>query len=222
MNKLTVVNYSSSDITNKPTFAYLLVSYIIVFPVFRLLFRGRTFGNCNVPKDGPLVVVANHGSDLDPPILGHALGRPVSFMAKKELFKIPFLSQIIRACGAYPVSRGSSDREAIRTATNILKKGCVIGVFLDGTRQSNGRVNNPMAGAALLAARSGAKLLPVAIMNTHRAWGKAKFPRLFIPIQLHIGKPIYPPESRRKSDLEKVTNNLKLTINGMLDKGIRK
>ena len=58
---------------------YSIVSYLIVFPIFRILFRGKTLGNSNVPIVGPLVVVANHGSDLDPPILGHALGRPISF-----------------------------------------------------------------------------------------------------------------------------------------------
>ena len=86
-------------------------------------------------------------------------------MAKAELFKIPFLSFIIRACGAYPVSRGASDREAIRVASSKLNEGCAIGVFLDGTRQKNGRVNQPMAGAALLAARTGSLMLPVAIIN---------------------------------------------------------
>tara|TARA_Y100001968_G_C19271311_1_gene674385 strand:- start:207 stop:890 length:684 start_codon:yes stop_codon:yes gene_type:complete len=199
---------------------YYLVSYLIAFPLFRILFRGRTQGNLNVPIYGPLVVVANHGSDLDPPILGHALGRAVSFMAKKELFDIPILAQIIKSCGAYPVSRGASDREAIRTATKLLIEGRAIGVFLDGTRQENGRVNKPKAGAALLAARSGAYLLPVAIINSHRAWGKSsKWPRL-IPIHMRIGVPIPPPVSRKKVDLETTTNHLQSTINAMLDKGL--
>ena len=106
-----------------PGVVYRLVSFLLVFPLFRLVFRGRTTGNTRVPMHGPLVVVANHGSHLDPPLLGHGLGRPVAFMAKAELFRIPVLGRLIRACGAYPVNRGASDREAIRTATAKLQEG---------------------------------------------------------------------------------------------------
>jgi len=204
----------------KPSLAYILVSYLFAFPIFRIIFRGRIFGKKNVPQRGSLVVVANHGSHLDPPLLGHALGRPVAFMAKEELFHIPLLGQVIRMCAAYPVKRGASDREAIRTATSRLHEGWAIGVFLDGSRQADGRVNYPLAGAALLAARSGSYLLPVAIINSHRAFGVgAFFPRL-VPIQLRIGSPIPPPATRRKSDLVVTTHQLERSINWMLDKGI--
>lgn len=104
--------------TPRQSFVYACVSYLFAFPVFRIFFRGKITGISNLPKTGGVVVVSNHGSNLDPPILGHALRRPIAFMAKAELFKIPILSSVISSCGAYPVSRGAGDREALRTASN--------------------------------------------------------------------------------------------------------
>ena len=204
----------------RQSFVYACVSYLLVFPVFRFLFRGQTEGISNVPKTGGIVVVSNHGSHLDPPILGHALGRPVAFMAKSELFSIPVLSFIISACGAYPVKRGAGDREALKTASNQLIQGWATGVFLDGTRQENGRVNDPKAGAALLAARTGCPILPVAIVNSHRAFPKGSFLPRFVSIHLKVGELIQPPSTRKKEDLVSTTKEIQLAINSMLDKGL--
>ena len=206
--------------TPRPSLTYRLISYLLVFPVFRLLFRGRTAGNANVPQEGALVVVANHGSHLDPPLLGHALGRPVAFMAKAELFRVPLLGPIIRACGAYPVARGASDRDAIRTATDRLEEGWATGVFIDGTRQRDGRVNAPQPGAALLAARAGVPLLPVAIINSHRALGPGGGGLRLVPIHIRIGTPIPPPASRRRPDLDAATAAAQRQINALLDQGL--
>jgi len=199
---------------------YASVSYLFAFPIFRILFRGKIIGISNLPKTGGVVVVSNHGSHLDPPILGHALRRPVAFMAKAELFKIPILASVISACGAYPVSRGAGDREAIRTASNRLTKGWATGVFLDGTRQENGRVNAPKAGAALLSARTGCPILPVAIVNSHRAFPKgSRFLRL-VPIHLRVGKLINPPSNKKRESLLATTNEIQSVINSMIDKGL--
>jgi 1-acyl-sn-glycerol-3-phosphate acyltransferase len=207
-------------LTPRPSLTYWLISNLLVLPLYRILFRGRTSGNRNVPTEGALVVVANHGSHLDPPLLGHALGRPVAFMAKAELFRVPLLGSIIRACGAYPVQRGASDREAIRVATARLAQGWATGVFIDGTRQLNGRVNQPQAGAALLAARAGVPLLPVAIVNSHRAMGAGRsWPRL-VPIHIRIGQPIPPPASRRREDLLAATQACQDQINALLSQGL--
>jgi 1-acyl-sn-glycerol-3-phosphate acyltransferase len=206
--------------TPRPSLTYRLISYLLVFPVYRLLFRGRTGGNARVPMEGAVVVVANHGSHLDPPLLGHALGRPVAFMAKAELFGVPLLGPIIRACGAYPVARGASDREAIRTASDRLEEGWAIGVFIDGTRQGNGRVNAPQAGAALLAARAGVPLLPVAIINSHRALGTGGRAMRLVPIHIRIGQLIPPPASRRRPDLDATTRACQEQINALLDQGL--
>ncbi len=207
---------------NRPrqSFIYGCVSYLLVFPIFRFLFRGQTIGISNLPQEGGVVVVSNHGSHLDPPILGHALGRPVAFMAKSELFKVPMLSFIISACGAYPVKRGAGDREAIRNASNRLSEGWATGVFLDGTRQENGRVNDPKAGAALLAARTGSPILPVAIVNSHRAFPKGSLLPRFVSIHLRVGELIHPPKTKRREDLISTTQEIQISINSMLDKGL--
>ncbi len=204
----------------RQSFAYACVSYLLVFPIFRFLFRGKTIGISNLPKTGGVVVVSNHGSHLDPPILGHALGRPVAFMAKSELFRVPILSFIISACGAYSVKRGAGDREALRTASNRLLDGWATGVFLDGTRQANGRVNDPKPGAALLSARTGCPILPVAIVNSHRAFPKGSFLPRFVSIHLKIGELIQPPSTRKREDLKSTTKEIQVSINSMLDKGL--
>ena len=203
----------------RQSFVYGCVSYLFVFPIFRFLFRGQTIGISNLPKTGGVVVVSNHGSHLDPPILGHALGRPVAFMAKSELFRVPILASIISACGAYPVKRGAGDREALRTASNRLNEGRATGVFLDGTRQENGRVNDPKAGAALLAGRTGCPILPVAIVNSHRAFPKGSILPRFVSIHLRVGELIQPPKTRKREDLKSKTKEIQISINSMLDKG---
>ena len=222
MEQFKVVSGNEKISKNKPrqSFFYGCVSYLIVFPIFRLLFRGQTIGISNLPKAGGVVVVSNHGSHLDPPILGHALGRPVAFMAKSELFKVPILSLIISACGAYPVKRGAGDREAIRNASNRLREGWATGVFLDGTRQENGRVNDPKAGAALLAARTGSPILPVAIINSHRAFPKGSLLPRFVSIHLRVGEIIQPPKTKKREDLTSTTKEIQISINSMLDKGL--
>ena len=222
MEQFRVVKGVEKIHKNRPrqSFVYGCVSYLFAFPIFRFLFRGKTIGISNLPKTGGVVVVSNHGSHLDPPILGHALGRPVAFMAKNELFKVPILSFIISACGAYPVKRGSGDREALRTASNRLIEGFATGVFLDGTRQENGRVNDPKAGAALLAARTGCPILPVAIVNSHRAFPKGSFLPRFVSIHLKVGELIDAPLTRKREDLVSTTKEIQLAINSMLDKGL--
>ena len=141
-------------------------------------------------------------------------------MCIRDRFAVPLLGPLIRALAAYPVKRGASDREAIRTATARLQEGWATGVFLDGTRQSDGRVNQPLPGAALLAARSGAPLVPVAIINSHRAMGPGKGLLRLVPIQIRVGEPVPAPASRRKPDLEATTQELQRRINALLDQGL--
>jgi len=195
---------------------YQLVSKLLVFPIYKFVFRGYLIGRENIPQKDSFIVVSNHGSLLDPPLLGHALGRNISFMAKAELFKIPLLGFVIKACGAYPVKRGIVDKNTIQTACKKLSNNNCIGIFIDGTRQKNGRVNKPKQGAALLAFKNQKLLLPVAIVNSHRLLRFKFFIPLFSKIVIKVGKPVQPPKSSSRDDLNSVTIQLQDEINSLI------
>ena len=195
---------------------YELVSKLFVLPIYKFVFKGQLIGRDNIPKKGNFIMVSNHGSLLDPPLLGHALGRNISFMAKAELFKIPFLGFVIRACGAYPVKRGIADKNTIQTACNKLSSNKCIGIFIDGTRQKNGRVNKPKQGAALLAFKNQTLLLPVAIVNSHKLIRFKYCIPIFSKIVIKVGKPLLPPQSSSRDDLSSVTINLQENINNLI------
>ena len=195
---------------------YELVSKLFVFPIYKFVFKGHLIGRENIPQKDSFIMVSNHGSLLDPPLLGHALGRNISFMAKAELFEIPFLGFIIKACGAYPVKRGIADKNTIKTACKKLSNDNSIGIFIDGTRQKNGRVNKPKQGAALLAFKNQKLLLPVAIVNSHKLTRFKFFIPLFSKIVIKVGKPVQPPQSSSREDLNSVTMYLQDKINNLI------
>ncbi len=195
---------------------YELVSKLFVFPIYKFVFKGHLIGRDNIPQKDSFIMVSNHGSLLDPPLLGHALGRNISFMAKAELFRIPLLGFIIKACGAYPVKRGIADKNTIKIACNKLSNDNCIGIFIDGTRQKNGRVNKPKQGAALLAFKNQKLLLPVAIVNSHRLIRFRCFIPLFSKIVIKVGKPVQPPQSSSRHDLNSVTMHLQDKINNLI------
>lgn len=196
---------------------YHLFKWAVVSPVLYTYFRGRIYGAEHVPQKGALIVVANHASDFDPPIVSNCVRRPVSYMAKEELFKVPVLSRAIQWYGAYPVKRGSADRSAIRAALTQLENGWAVGVFLQGTRTPDARIPDPKLGAALIAAKSQAPLLPVSLWGTQAIVAK-RMPRS-VPITVRIGEPITPPVSNHREELEAVTNQCVQAIHALHDLG---
>ena len=217
MNKNIANTPSSSSIVKTGKTVYHLVNNLIVKPVFNIYFRGEVEGREKVPLEDKLIVVSNHASVFDPPLISAAIPRPVSYMAKKELFDVNGLSGLITSLGAYPVNRAGFDRRAIRQAIGRLDEGWATGIFLQGTRTADGKVDDPKLGAALIAAKAKAPLLPVCLCGTQKILtSDSKLPK-YIKIKIKIGDIIAPPSSTKKEQLEAVSQQCAEAINQLHD-----
>jgi 1-acyl-sn-glycerol-3-phosphate acyltransferase len=147
----------------------------------------------DLPSTGPLIVVANHMSNADPPLvagwLTPLLGRQMHILAKDALF-VPVVGGVLRKLGATPVKAGGSDIEAYRVALGILDRGEILCIFPEGTRSANGVMAEPKPGVAMLATRSGVPILPVGVSGTDRFLGRNQsFPRIGSRLTVRVGKP---------------------------------
>lgn len=153
--------------------------------------RGRE----NVPSQGGAILCANHVSFLDPPALGMAVyPRRAYFMAKKELFDIPFLGLFIRNSYAFPVDREANDRQAIRFAIEILQQGELLGVFPEGQRSPDGSLQPGNFGPAFMASKAGVPIIPCALKETDKVLPLHAKRLHRGRVQVDIGQPIDPRE----------------------------
>jgi 1-acyl-sn-glycerol-3-phosphate acyltransferase len=150
----------------------------LVAGVCRLYFRLEAHGRDNVPRTGPVLLVANHSSVLDPPVIGALLHRQMAFLAKAELFRIPLFGGLIRRLNAQPVKREGADAGALRSVLRVLADDRVLLTFPEGTRGEEGVLRAPKPGAGMLAVLSGAPVVPVYVSGAGRAWPRGRrFPR---------------------------------------------
>jgi 1-acyl-sn-glycerol-3-phosphate acyltransferase len=141
---------------------------------------------------GPLVMVANHLSHLDPPLVGGSSPRQLSYMARDTLFRGP-LGPLIRSYDAIPIDRDGVGLAGIRATLGRLKQGGAVLVFPEGTRSPDGQMQELKPGFLALVRRGRATLQPVGFDGPHEAWPKGRaFPRVFVPIAVHYGEPLVP------------------------------
>lgn len=180
----------------------------LIYTIFKPYFRLQIIGTENFPKEGGVLVCANHISNLDPPMVGITAPREIHFMAKSELFSVPILGKLLTRLHAFPVRRGMSDREALRKGLKVLNDGNVLGIFPEGTRSKTGELGKGLAGAGFFALRTNAQVVPCAIVGKYKPFSKLK---------VVYGKPIDMTDLRKnKASADEVTEIIMAEIHKLI------
>ncbi|HEY5304005.1 MAG TPA: lysophospholipid acyltransferase family protein [Acidimicrobiales bacterium] len=198
----------------RKTFFYRVVT-VLIGAVARLVFRPSIRGRDNIPLSGPVLIAPIHRSNLDFAFTLFMSRRKVFFMAKDSLFKIPVLGTALVQLGAFPIKRGSADRESMRSAEEVLNAGHALILFPEGTRNFGPNVAPLHDGAMFIAARTGATVVPVGIGGTDRVLTKgAKIPRP-VKVRIVVGAAIAPPQHDgrpSRSQIAKKTEELRSAL----------
>jgi glycerol-3-phosphate dehydrogenase (NAD(P)+) len=176
--------------------AYLIVRALFQ-PFFHIYFRMGRIGREHLPKEGPVIIAANHRSFLDPFVIGTMARRPMYYVAKEELFRKRWMSWILNALGAFPVRRGAGDEDSIATAKAILARGDIVLIFPEGTRTRPGSLGKPKRGVGRLALETGAPVVPVAVIGTEDVRNGWRIrPR---KVRIRAGRPLHFPRAEKAS-----------------------
>lgn len=196
--------------------------------IVRAFTRVRMEGDLDaIPREGPVILAANHISNADPVLIGAfltpRLGRRIHWLGKKEMFDWPVVGFIARNGGIIPVDRGAADVEAFRIARRVLDAGCVLAVFPEGTRSPTGELQAPKDGLSVLALRTNAMIVPIGISNTDRVWPRGRLiPTPGRHATMRIGKSfrlgdLLPAEIDRKAAKGLATTLIMRRIAALLD-----
>ena len=207
---------STSRLTVKSWFYHIVYAFArLIARIIRVWARWQVRGGENVPKEGPLIVVANHMNLIDVPILAVSLGRKATFMAKEELFRSKLQGSIMYALGAFPVHRARIDLQAIRQAKQVLDDGGVLIVFPEGKRSDDAQLQPGKQGSAMIALHTGVPILPVGITGTENLKGVLSILRR-PHVVVNIGQPFsLPPidnNNNHKSTKEKRVEDTELVM----------
>lgn len=176
----------------------------LVRAIYKVLFKIEIEGLENIPKDKNFLVIPNHLSNFDPPLIAAFLPVDMAYMAKASLFKVPIVSQVIRAFGAFPVKRTGNDMAAVKLAIKILKDGKSLTMFPEGVRvRTHGTLGKGKQGAAMIAAKSGVGFLPVGIDATYKLRSTVK-----VAVGEYIDFSEYSGKRMSSEELQQVTDQM--------------
>jgi 1-acyl-sn-glycerol-3-phosphate acyltransferase len=170
------------------------LNYRIIWLLSRLAFatyfRWRVYHPERVPAEGPVILASNHSSFLDPLLVGAGVRRPLNYLARASLFRLPLAGAILRSVNALPVERDAGTGAGLRAILARLRAGGGIVLFPEGTRSPDGRLQPPRAGIGLVVIKSTAPVVPVRVFGTFDAFGRhRKIPRPF-PVAVKYGLPL--------------------------------
>jgi len=190
---------------------------IVAAPVFRLAVQGAD----RVPLEGPVILVAPHRSWLDPPCLAAACRRHVRFMIMEKIYGYRWINRFYTAMQAIPVKLGDGAMTvvAMREALRALSCGTMIGIFPEGRVLEGEQMGSMHPGAALLALRSGARVVPVVIDGSARAWPRRRRWPAPHPLQVRFGDPLSPPETRGRGQAQRFTDEIRDALDRLIDEG---
>lgn len=196
---------------------------ILLAPLIRFFFLTRRRGHKTIPRKGPVILVSNHASNIDPVLVVGSVRRPVFHLGKHTLFTSRFKAWFFQTLGGQiPVDRfRGGNQAAVEAALRVLERGQALGIYPEGGRTPDGRLCRGHTGVARIALLSGAPVYPVAIAGTYRAWPKRKkLPRLFRPTKVLVGAPrVYSRDPRAADDasqLRRITDELMTDLAGLL------
>jgi len=173
----------------------------------------RIYGTRHVPKTGGVLLVSNHQSYLDPVLLAVGLDRPLSYMAKSELFRNRAFAWLIRSLNAFPVEQGAGDVGAVKETIHRLQEGHVLNIYPEGTRSEDGQMLPIEKGVGLVIRRAKVPVVPAVIDGAYRAWGRSmKFPRA-VPVRVMFG----PPMDLGGLDRDQIIQRVDETLHSMLN-----
>jgi 1-acyl-sn-glycerol-3-phosphate acyltransferase len=206
----------------KPTLTETIVYRTVYWSYFWMLTAGwslRVSGRHNVPKTGPVLLVSNHESHFDPPLVGIGSPRPLRYLARSTLFKFKPFAWVIRTLGAVPIDR-EVGTDGLKAVLGLLEQGLPVLMFPEGTRTENGQMQPFKPGISLLAKRAKCTIVPVGIAGCYHAWPRQhKLPTpspLIAPatdrtIGMHFGEP-YASDVYRTMDRDGILRHLEAKV----------